>query len=307
MLALVLALVSSLAPSDCAACAVRENKAVLCADHAREELIAVKRERLCFEKARTDAEKIAALEALAAITDTHANAPSPAIPKALAIGLGDSADQVRRKALSLLLTAQNADASLEVILKARRDLQTRLEKEHSQELKRLKAAQKNLGKVLKDLDAGRKPDLLNGLLPEKGDFGVWFAFAGDLDRSLASFPDERVVAALDEDLGVYSPAMSVLAKLGSRGALANVAGVLERYGESVSTETLRKDGTVAPGPHPGAELIAALGALAARHRIAPPIESERRSSRAWSAWIEANRAAFPAKLPGVGALPVAAR
>jgi len=314
MSSLLLAFFLNLSVADCATCAVHDDKVLLCADHAREELIAIKRERLRFEKAQTEEEKCAALDALAAITATHANAPSPAVPKALALGLLDSSEVVTAKALALLAPPQNPRACMEALLDARKDLDGQWKTAMEAERKRLGGNSKKLDKASKDLKDGSasqkelekalKAVLQSGtnkeLLPLNRRRQA-------LDRALARYPDERVVRVLTDDLALYEARTATLVTLGSRDALDKVARILEDHREFIKTSEPRPDGSVDPEPHPGAELVAALQALAARHGLAPVPENELRSSTAWSTWLATNRSTFPAKLPGVGAVPDAAR
>lgn len=110
--------------------------------------------------------------------------------------------------------------------------------------------------------------------------------------------------AFSENLLVPSTSALALTKLGSRTGLDKLARAFEKRAEPLATTwPPDKDGNVSSSPTPGAELIAALEALAARHGLAPIPEEKRSSCKDWSAWLSANRSAFPERLPGVGVLP----
>jgi len=292
MLSLSLALFLMTAPDECGACSVEAEKVTLCGDHAREEVLVLKRERRNFEKADTDEQKLTALRAIAALTDAHTNAPSSGVPKALVMGLTDPSDAVGAAALALYAPPQNPRAALDVLLDTRRKL---------------------LPKITLDVPKGGGKSSLGGIIRSsekaiaEAEAAIPLARAvADIERHLASFPDERVVKVLREDLEVPSRAASTLARLGTWTSLEPLRRALDAQTEPWAvTWPPRRDGSVSTYPHPGAELVAALEALAQRHGLTPVAEDKRRSGPDWSAWLTANRATFPERLPGVGALPAA--
>jgi len=296
MLSLSLALFLMAAPNECGACSVRAEKVTLCADHTREEQLVLKRERRNFEKADTDEQKVAALRAIAALTEAHTNAPSPAVPKVLAMGLADPSDVVGAETLALFAPPQNPQAALDVLLDLRRDF-----------LPRAKLDVPAPGRGLKTVGDLKKlgRDSAQAMTQAQEARPFIRAIAG-IERHLVHLPDERVTKALREDLSLPSSAALTLASLGAQTTLEPLRRALEAYGEPLPvTWPPARDGSRSDAPHPGAELIAALEALAARHGLAPVPEEQRLSSKEWSLWLAANRASFPERLPGVGALPAA--
>lgn len=114
-----LALLSTLALAAaevCAQCRVDPRRTVLCATHLDEELTTLREERSVLARSKDSAERIAALQRIAALTATHSNAPSPNVARLLADGLHDESLTVRRRALALLLDGQHRDETIKGVL-----------------------------------------------------------------------------------------------------------------------------------------------------------------------------------------------
>ena len=196
MLTTALALLALWTPSECGACSVRAEKVALCADHTREEQIVLKRERRNFEKATTDAEKVAALRAIAALTEAHTNAPSPAVPKFLAMGLADPSDVVGAEALALFAPPQNPQAALDVLLDTRREF-----------LPRAKLDVPAPGRELKTVGDLKKLGRDSAKAVAQAEEARPFIRAiAEIERHLVHLPDEHVTMALREDLFLPSSA-----------------------------------------------------------------------------------------------------
>src|SRR5262249_29324300 len=115
VIAFALALLLSL--ELCKDCTLSGASARLCPKHSAEETAACSREEKRLRSSE-EAERIAAIEALAALTNSHENAPSERVVNRIATALGDKSYKVRERATSLLGRPQHALASLAALEKA---------------------------------------------------------------------------------------------------------------------------------------------------------------------------------------------
>jgi len=98
---------------DCKECAPHK----LCAPHEAEEAAALKAAAADL-KSKDEAVRKKALEKIAALKDSHENAPSAAAAKALAAGLEDPSWPVRIEAVKLLAKGQDRDVAIDAITKS---------------------------------------------------------------------------------------------------------------------------------------------------------------------------------------------
>jgi hypothetical protein len=91
---------------DCAACRVDPRRAILCAAHTEAEWSTLREARAALHS-KEAAERIRALERVAALTQEHQNAPSVQVARFLADGLSDPSLEVRTRALELIVDGQH--------------------------------------------------------------------------------------------------------------------------------------------------------------------------------------------------------
>ena len=99
----------------------------LCAEHQEGDAKALDAARGKI-RSKDVAERLAAVEAAAALTVAHANSPSRAVAETLAIALADKDWGVRGKALEKLLDGQHADATVKALVEALDDLRAQFAK-----------------------------------------------------------------------------------------------------------------------------------------------------------------------------------
>jgi len=102
--------------SPCPECRVDPRRTLLCATHLDEEATSLREERSIMARSKDRDERIAALERVAALTQSHTNAPSPNVARFLADGLHDDSLTVRRRALALLLDGQHHDETVKGVI-----------------------------------------------------------------------------------------------------------------------------------------------------------------------------------------------
>ncbi len=121
---LLFLLATSFAPfGDCAGCKPDD----LCATHQEGDAKALAEARGKI-RSKDLAERLAAIDAAAALTKPHQNAPSRAVAETLAIALADQDYTVRGKALEKLLDGQHADATVKAVVDALDDLRAEFAK-----------------------------------------------------------------------------------------------------------------------------------------------------------------------------------
>jgi hypothetical protein len=280
----VLVLAGLLSLDVCDACRVDGTAVLLCTPHASAEEKALAK---CAKglRSKREAERSAALEKLAALTNAHANAPSPRIVEMLARGTQDDSYVVRTRAVELLGPPQHGPAALAALLAALR--------EHEQEMG---AGMKERGKL--DLRPGNEAQMAK-LLEINQRYTLVRAWGGAIVVQLGEFPDD---AAVDAILGTtwarHAPrAQRGLLALGSvsavRGAVTILEGVessYERRPEALRdadehTRTLR-------------ELHDDLAAFARARDLPAPAWSAAPAA-GWTAWLGEHEQRFPTSLPGV--------
>lgn len=111
---------SSAHADSCASCTVEVEATLLCAAHADLER-ATLAEQVEHLRAEDIERATAALEAIAALTAAHDNAPSPRVAEALARGLEHDAPEVRRVSVRLLGSGQHEPSARAALLQASRD------------------------------------------------------------------------------------------------------------------------------------------------------------------------------------------
>lgn len=291
----------------CPACLVREKEVVLCAPHAAEDREVVTRE-LKRVRSKNEEEQIAALEAIAALTRAHQNAPSPRVVKALAVGLDQDSLVVQATAGSLLGPPQHALDALDLLLdrldRADRELakilaeQRRLrEKVPQPEPIRAPYGSKQYWDELgEQLQRGTKESLKLSAVLSRAHAAV--GLKSILVLALAEFPDDRAVAAVlrsEELLATDAGTVSLFA-LGSRPAVATALAAAARW----HAEPVPEDEKAREHRATRARFFQqALEELAQERGLLPcPVASELPLTE-WQAWLERHRAALPESLPGL--------
>jgi hypothetical protein len=281
----------------------------LCEPHAAAEQAAFTEEgRLLVSKHAV--ERMKALNALAALTEAHTNAPSARVAKRIASALDDGDMEVRTYALGLLCRPQHARASLDALVDA---------------LARTKREQDTL-----TADCGSLWGRLLAKSSEKGraELGVEFWACIErrealgrwrlalLDR-LATFPDDRAVEAILEHThrNLLLGGDEALVQLGSRKAIRALIESFEGCDRNLDVARKKveawKAGYRGWRTHGSALSEEALGNLHERYvrvreglvtrfaehgLIAPPAMAD---TAVWCAWIEKNLDVFPERLPGL--------
>ena len=295
MLAVLLLMVLA-RPDRCEVCAVRDQVAVLCPPHAAEEREVLSRETKRL-RSKDEAERLAALEAIAALTRAHENAPSSRVVTTLALGLRSATPAVRSRSAELLGPPQHATEAMRVLLDALGDVDREIAKAWKEALK---AIEKMNGRDVTKMNAKQ----LKKLAKESGDAGG--LLAGMLESQatktvlvtrLAAFRDDRVVAAIvrSEETSVSDEGAFTLLALESRGAIEAVLDHLGRW-----EVTPVRDSEEARQNHEkrGQVLKEGLAMLAGRRGLPVP-EVSQGAHLAWSNWWREHVASFPATLPGV--------
>jgi len=95
----------------CAECSPGTVRAELCAPHARAERKGIKACRNA-QRSKSPEYRLEALRELAALTEAHSNAPSPALARALAEGLDSDFVAVRTETVALLGQGQHPEVAL---------------------------------------------------------------------------------------------------------------------------------------------------------------------------------------------------
>lgn len=303
----------SLAPADCPDCLPGTRKAKLCEPHADAEKAELK---ACASglKKKVSEERLAALRELAALTEEHANAPSPMLVKTLARGLGDEEDEVVLGTIELL-GGQHPEAVLgaysayvKKLDKRSADLIKSADKVHARQEKRS-------SKRTKDPVKRRREEL-----EDEAELKELREEADALDRiidgmsaQLGKMRDDRAVRALDAmlELGGRETTRNALAELGNVDAAEALLRDLERHvgrfetfagvrrslgeaaeltGQEVDTEIekLYEDAR-----KPVAEAHAALTKVAESVKLGGPRELNPEVGEAWSKWMKLNGESLP--------------
>jgi hypothetical protein len=293
-------LAATLVLENCSACLVRGQEVVLCSPHAAEDRVVITREAKRVRSGDGD-QSIAALEAIAALTRAHENAPSPRVVKALAAGLQHESLAVRRRAAELLGPPQHATDALRTLLAALKDLDAEV-RATNEELRRAlagfgpakpKKGSKKDGIDLKELEGvlratNESLEATTRGLQALGRRAV-------LAERLGDFPDDRVVEALvlSEEISASDAGTRSLLLLGSRPAIEAVLSSLESWeARPAPTEEKAHASHAARG-----ELVrGGLATLAARNGLPLP---DSPTHAGWQAWWRTHGSTFPAALPGI--------
>jgi len=199
-LALVLSFVPSSLAATCDSCTAR----ILCPAHKEAETAALAAANAGM-RAKDEATRVRALEAVASLTKAHENAPSKTVAKFLAAGIRDESLAVRRTAVSLLASGQEPGESLKGVLQALEDAK--------KELADVKADKEAVGAYVR----------------------VVLAAASGMrdDRSVKGLADFLSALPTDSRYVLGPEVCEALLALGSRDAVEAVIGFLaevERYG-----------------------------------------------------------------------------
>jgi hypothetical protein len=245
-------------PGDCGDCAPQK----LCANHLSEEQAALKAAAPEL-KSKDEATRIKALEKIAALKDSHENAPSAAAANALASGLTDASWQVRIATVKLLAKGQDHDTAVEELSKSFTD-------SRKDGVKWMTFASRS------------------GMTAEQKTFAEYMKVTAE---ALAGLKDERAAKALIEFLKKATGPMPeemilpVIQAAGSLGTLPAFEIVVDRLAQSEGFgmggsrayhEVLVKTATA----HGGKELP----------------EWGQGTAGKWKKWLDAHRSLFPAKV-----------
>jgi len=307
-----------LAFDKCATCALEGKDAHLCDVHAAEE------RKVCAQagprlRVKAEAERIAALDALAALTPPHENAPSAKVVVLIASVLDDDSYAVREHATALLGKPQNADS----VLSALADALAEAEKERKLCDGKLRKARERL--MPEHLLDAKREALVKEERAAAAELDALMHWRAVILERLAAIPDDRAVAAICEhtprDLGVKGS--EVLAYLGSRTAMdAFVAGLkpwereltrlqqaIDEFAKDPKAPENRKN-SLGMTPLEGERMLLRLEGLTTlsqvqvhflKQQIVPPSAADIGADAEWSHWLQENQRLFPEHLPGVTA------
>lgn len=303
------ALVIVLCVDSCKVCSLVARDVKLCAAHAEEERSAFAREGKRLESA-DEAERIAALESLAALTASHENAPSERVAVRIASALADKSYAIRKQAAELLGRPQHALASLAALEKAL--------SEAERDLKRSNKEREELSRELRKekLTQTQRQDILGRIGNNEDVHMVIADWRMAVVLQLAEFQDDRVVTAIC----AHTPrdllgAGKVLARLGTSKAMKAVVESVQSCELTVAearagVESRRKLLASAPDAlRPFEEELkrledevaafqSELVAILSERGVQAPIPPNN-SFESWRKWLEQKRDAFPEHLPGV--------
>jgi hypothetical protein len=305
--ALLVAAVFSL--ETCANCTTTARDAKLCEPHAFAERALLDREAPGLKTKEPDA-AIASLEAIAALTPAHSNAPSARVVQALAAAYEHQSLRVRRRAAELTGPPQHPQAGLDALSRALADTEKQAKK---------------LGNEVKSLDnqlSGKLTDKRRATLTEErkacgersSELVQW---RKALMAQLTKYPDDRAVDAIlaSTHRNLLLNSDVELVRLGSKKAIRgliesidkgdeNMAKVEEEFAER---QAARKGLTTVGSAleemtveRMRASLVDArreLKAAFAERGLVPPTPED--GSTTWKKWIEENMDAFPDRLPGI--------
>jgi len=282
-----------LALQDCPHCRVRDGRTVLCELHAAEERRVLTAERNRLKFATDEGDRIAALRQITHLTEQHAQAPSPKVAEALALGLADSSFAVRLEAVRALGTGQHPETALGALIAAApgvAELWTDVKlppqagKPDLSDPRQLKKLQAELGKR-----EGGAEDLLQRQ-----------QYYEDLVTALTRFHDPRAEqAVLDMQAGAVTLKVAqAVMDFDSRRSTARVVEWLATCEGRAARDPNDEDSQAFV-----AQMNARLRELARAHGLpAPPAaEGGERASKLWRAWLREHASALPESAgPGAG-------
>jgi len=293
----------------CAGCSVDGAKVVLCGVHAADERTVLAREGVRV-RSGDEAEALAAMDAIAALTLAHPDAPSPQVVETIAEGLSSTqSPKVRARAVELLGPPQHARASLDVLLPAfvqtDRDASGIIDEEMAADMRGYLAL---LDVTLGLLDGTGVPkadrqkfekakkeakELRETLAKATPNLEVRSA----LLHRLAGFADDRVVGAILRSTSALSfEGIDALLLLGNRPAIEHVLKVLKAWQEAPRTG---EEKLVERFETRCRRLQEKLRDLAIRKGLVPCPDAGGTPYEAWMRWWRSNRSAFPERLQGV--------
>lgn len=289
---------------DCPSCAFEPKQTVLCGVHRAEEqeLLAKWKPKL---KQASAAERIEALEAVAASTGEHANAPSPKVAEFLALGLADDDLDVRRRVLGMLLDGQHPESTVAALIEALAGAQ-REWKSVSAAYAELSALPFGKTKPVSKEEWARQmttPKLVEDVLAALGkvpDQRCMRALTDFLDEPWKDTPGRFYVAAANAQLELQTRAgVEAVIEFLPRAAIAVRRGktgpIYPRDPSMQGLKTLLDAiiDTLAPLEEKQLEAIAArLGEVGAAASCTP-VPQDVASASDWASWWSANSARFP--------------
>jgi hypothetical protein len=283
-----LVLVGLLSLDVCDACRVDGTAVKLCSPHASAEKTAI---QWCGKglRAKDEAERIAALEKLAAETETHVNAPSPRIVVVLRRAFDDDSFAVRTRAVELLGPPQHGPEALDALIDA-------LEQYDDEFVRCFRAGVPDIGappKTKKQVD--EFGETTAALAENSRRMDMLCAWGGVIVTQLGRFPDARAEKALLDSMG------AMFAVNPQRGLLAlGTAGAVRRAGAALVLAHVEcnRAGSGEEARRKLREIQDDLAAFAAARELPAPAW-EPSPVDGWKAWLAAHEAALPTSLPGV--------
>lgn len=121
--------------AECANCVPHVEGAKLCAPHAEQETKALADLEKRLRGSKDAKARIAILEEIAALTASHANAPSKRVVEAIAVAFRDDSGDVRRAAARLARVGQHAETARALLIEAMRTAAKEVDK-HQKRLDR---------------------------------------------------------------------------------------------------------------------------------------------------------------------------
>ena len=306
-----LTLALTAAADDCESCVPGKRVAKLCEPHAAAEEAAISEYSTAL-RAKSPKDRIAALRALAAVTQTHANAPSAKLVKTLAKGLKDDAGSVRLETVKLLRD-QHPEAALLALIP--------LVKPHLKTLKKVKEQRNKIDADIRirRLETPRRAWSERDQAKEDKDTAELAALDAEREaldemsntiaHNLSAYPDGRAIT-LFKGLLTESPNLEVLeavGKLGNVDAFELNVKYLPDYVKTWAQLDYMLKRAPASDPEELEKLLAKLRArvdvihsrLEAIARTAGHTQDlpqvERDLHEQWQAWFKRHKKTLPAK------------
>jgi len=290
----------------CENCSVAGERVALCEPHQAEERVVLAREGKRV-RSSNEAEAIAGLEAIAALTLAHPQAPSPRVVTALAEGLSSrNAPKVRVRAAELLGPPQHVGASLEALL----PIFVRVDKdiggipdEETATLMRTTLELLDVAVTMLERMGSKDRRKLEDAKKEAAELTAKLAKAtpllevrSALLRRLAAFPDDRVVRAILKSTSAGSLEVTeALLLLGSRPAVEHVLAVLGAWQD---TKPGYEAAQIERHEARGRQLQQSLKDMATRRGLLPCPDPGGTPHVAWMEWWRSNASSFAESLPG---------
>lgn len=297
MIPALFVLACALLRDTCDGCSLTDEAVQLCAQHAAEETSAFAREKRRLES-KDDAVKVAGLEALAALTNAHGNAPSERVVRRIASALKDKSYGVRKRATELLGRPQHALAALAALEKA---LATAEEE--------LARSEKELDRFLEEprdkLSQKEREEWPEERERRRARIDLLASWRLSIVTQLGTFQDERAAAAI----AAHCPrdlleAGKMLARFGSREALEVVVESVQVLEQEISLARAsidRSRDVFAKFNLTASELElktfqAELVAILKEKGLEAPGPPNNQAED-WRQWLDKNKDRLPARLP----------